>query len=225
MTPLRSTPAWRVLAGAFAVVGCVAYALVAHHAASAPEPGLLEAAVFIVPLMGFALLLAWRSAHRAAWLAVWLAAVAGLWLARGQLAASTHWVLLLQHVGMNTMLGLVFGRTLAPGATPLVSRFARVVHGTLSPLLTRYTRQVTWAWVVFFGLTAGVSVLLFAFAPLAIWSAFVNLLSLPLLGAMFVGEYAVRLWVIPRAERSGFLQAIGSWRQFDRNKAGKPHSP
>lgn len=174
--------------------------------------------------MGFALVLAWRSAQRAAWFAVWLAAVAGLWLARGQLAASTHWVLLLQHVGMNAMLGLVFGRTLVPGVTPLVSRFARVVHGTLSPLLTRYTRRVTWAWVLFFGLTSLVSVLLFAFAPLALWSAFVNLLSLPLLVAMFVGEYAVRLWVVPRAERSGFLQALGSWREYTQNKADKPHS-
>lgn len=194
----------------------VAYAILAHHAASAPQPGLFEAGVFVVPLMAFALLPAWRSPHRAGWLGLWLAACGALFLARDQLAASTHWLLLVQHVGINAMLCLVFGRTLAPGARPMVSLLAEMVHGPLTPRLVRYTRAVTWAWVGYFALTAGTSMLLFTLAPNAVWSAFVNLLSLPLLGAMFAGEYLVRCLLIPRSERSGFFSAMSAYRQFQR---------
>ena len=197
----------------------VAYAILAHHAASTPRPGLLEAGVFVVPLMAFALLPAWRSPHRARWLALWLAACGALFLARDRLAASTQWLLLVQHVGINAMLCLVFGRTLTQGARPMVSLMAELVHGPLTPRLARYTRAVTWAWVGYFALTAVASVLLFAFAPNTVWSAFVNLLSLPLLGAMFAGEYLVRCLLIPRCERSGFFAAMTAYRQFQRRSA------
>lgn len=223
MKAWRSVTAKQALGWAGVALGCVGYAVLAHHAASAAAPGLFEAAVFIVPLMAFALLLAWRSPRRGGWLALWLVAGFALFLARDRLAASTQWVLLFQHVGINGMLFLGFGRTLVPGSQPLVSRFAELVHGTLSPLLARYTRGATWAWVIYFGLTAVVSVLLFALAPPAVWSAFVNLLSMPLLGAMFAGEYLVRRWLVPRSERSGFFQAMTAYRQFSERKSAKPN--
>jgi uncharacterized membrane protein len=211
------------LGWAGAAIGCAAYAVLAHYAASAPAPGLFEACVFIVPLMAFALVVAWRSPRRGWWLALWFAAGCALWLARDRLAAGTQWVLLLQHVGINAMLCLGFGRTLAPGSVPLVSRMAAIVHGVLSPRLVRYTRAVTWAWTLFFGATAVLSVLLFALAPATLWSAFVNLLSLPLLAAMFGGEYLVRMLAIPREERSSFFQAVGAYREFARRKNAGPH--
>ena len=217
--------AWQIFGWAGLGIGFVGYAVLAHQAASAPSPGLFEASVFIVPLMAFAAVLAWRSPRRGLWLTLWLAGGFALFLLRDRLAAGTQWVLLLQHVGIHLMLCLGFGRTLAPGATPLISRLAAMVHGTLSPLLVRYTRAVTWAWVVYFGLTATVSVLLFALAPAAVWSAFVNLLSLPLLAAMFAGEYLVRLLVVPRSERSGFLQAVTAYRQFSGRKPVEPRQP
>ena len=212
-----------MLGWAAAAIGCVAYALLAHHAASAPHPGLFEAAVFIVPLMAFALVPAWRSPRRAWWLAAWLAACCALWLARGRLAAGTQWVLLLQHAGINALLCFGFGRTLARGSVPLISRLAQIVHGELSPRLVRYTRLATAAWTLFFGLQVLVSVVLFAWAPAAVWSGFVNLLSMPLLAAMFAGEYLVRLLVIPPEERSGFLQAMKAYRQFSRRDGAGPH--
>ncbi len=222
MTARPPGPAWRLAGGAAVAIAFIGYAVLAHWAASAREPGLLQACVFIVPLMAFAAVVAWRLPHRTLWLAAWLAVAAALWFWRDRLAASTQWVLLLQHVGMNGALALAFGRTLAPGSVPLISRMAAVVHGTLSPRLVRYTRKVTWAWVVYFALTTAVSVLLFALAPAAVWSAFVNLFSLPLLGAMFVGEYAVRLLVVPRAERSGFLQTVAAYRAFSQRNGAQP---
>lgn len=218
MNAPRPPLSWRALAGGLgAAAVAVGYALLCHLAASAPDPGLLEAAVFIVPLMAFALVLAWRSVHRVVWLALWLAGCGALFLLRDRLGAGTTWVLLLQHVGIYALIGLGFARTLVPGAVPLVTQLALLVHGgTLTPLQRRYTGGVTWAWTLYFAASSAASVLLFAFAPVAVWSAFVNLLSMPLLGAMFVGEYLVRLVVVPRAERGGFTQAIMAYRQFTR---------
>jgi uncharacterized membrane protein len=218
----RPAQAGQAVAWGATALGCIAYALLAHRAASTPRPGLFEACVFILPLMAFALAVAWRSQRRVAWLSLWLVAAVAMFLARDQLAGGTHWVLLAQHVGINMALCLGFGRTLAPGAKPLVSRLAELVHGSLSPRLVGYTRSVTWAWTAFFALTALASVLLFALAPAAVWSAFVNLLSLPLLGAMFAGEYLVRIARIPRAERSGFLQAVAAYRQLSSGRKARP---
>lgn len=212
---------WQAAGWVGAVAGCIVYALLTHHAASAPQPGLLEAAILIVPLMGFALVVAWRSPGRRWWLAVWLAVAMALFLARNQVPAGTAWVLLAQHVCINLALGLAFARTLAPGSKPMVSRLAERVHGALSPRLQRYTLSATWAWVAYFCLTALVSVLLFALAPVELWSAFINFLSLPLLLAMFAGEYLVRIIVIPRGERAGFIQSMTAWRQRDQ-QAGPP---
>ena len=54
---------------------------------------------------------------------------------------------------------------------------------------------------VFFATMAIVSSLLFFLAPLAVWSAFVNFLTLPLVALMFVAEFLVRRRVL--AETSG----------------------
>jgi uncharacterized membrane protein len=99
---------------------------------------------------------------------------------------------------------------------------ARLVHGELSPALTRYTRQVTVAWTLFFALVAGTSVLLFAFAPIAVWSTFANLLTPPLVALMFAGEYAVRVRVLPPEDRSNVLDAV---RAYWRNTAPTAHPP
>lgn len=216
-------PARRVLAWLLVAAGGIGYAVLAHHAASAPQPGLFEALVFIVPLMAVAALLAWRSDHRRGWIALWLLAAAALFLLRERLAGSTAWVLLLQHAGINLLLAAGFGRTLAPGQVALLSRLARTVHGdATTPRVLAYTRAATWAWVAYFVATAGVSVLLFAFAPAPVWSAFVNLLSLPLLGAMFAGEFALRVLLIPRAERSGFVESMQAYRRLSRERSAGP---
>ena len=223
MSHWRAANTWKLLSGAAAVVGCIAYTLLAHHAASAPDPGLFEACVFIVPLMAVALAVAWRSPSRAWWLLGWAMAAVGLWAVRDRLGAGTQWVLLAQHVGINAALCLGFGRTLAHDSVPLIARLAQMVHGELSPRLVRYTRGATLAWTLFFALTALLSVLLFAWAPAAVWSGYVNLLSLPLLAAMFVGEYAARVLLIPRAERSGFFEALALYRRFSRDRNPRPH--
>ena len=209
---------WRTLGWIAVAAACVLYAFLAHRAASTASPGPFEAAVLVLPLLTLALVLAWRSRHRAWWLALWFATCAGLIMAARRGVPAAQWVLLLEHGGINASLAIAFGRTLLPGRQPLISGLAQIVHERLSPRVARYTRGVTWAWALYFGITAVASVLLFALAPLSVWSAFSTVFSLLFLTAMFAGEYLVRIVVIPRSERAGLVESIAAYRELARRK-------
>ena len=100
------------------------------------------------------------------------------------------------HAVVNLGLLAIFGLSLLPGREPIVTYFARAIHGGVSPEVELYTRRVTWVWCGFFGLQLAGSVLLLAFAPIAWWSIFVSILNLPLVAAMMLGEWLTRpLWV------------------------------
>lgn len=199
----------------------LAYSVLAHLAAASSAPNLPGALVAIVPLLGLALVMAWRASQRLVMLGLWLAACAMLYGMSGWLLAHYIWVFFLQHAGMYALLCAAFGRSLQGGQTPMISRFARIVHGSLSPALVRYTRSVTWAWTLYFGGIAALSLLLFWLAPIAAWSAFANLLGIPLLVLMFAGEYAVRCYVLPAADRAGPLDAIRAYRQATSEDKGR----
>ena len=215
-TRLRQAGRW----GSVVTLG-IAYSVLSHLAAASAAPGLPGALIAIVPLLGLALVMAWRSSQRAVMLTLWLVACAALYYINGWLVTHYNWIFLLQHAGMYALLCGAFGRTLRHGETPIVSHFARIVHGELSPALIRYTRSVTWAWTLYFGGTAGLSLLLFWLAPVSIWSAFANLLGIPLLVLMFAGEYGVRCYVLPAADRAGPLDAIRAYRQATSERAGQ----
>jgi uncharacterized membrane protein len=132
---------------------------------------------------------------RGAW--VWLVAA----LALGMLRALVAWgasrnVLSLQsglsHGLLYSWLLLLFGRTLLPGRQPLVTTLANRLSGQLCAARDVYTRRVTQAWCLFCLFQLASSALLIATAPVAVWSLFVNVLDLPLLCLMFLGEYAIR---------------------------------
>src|SRR3569623_1230688 len=63
----------------------------------------------------------------------------------------------------------IFGQSLLPGREPIVTYFARAIHGGLAPEIENYTRRVTWAWCGFFALQIAGSALLLMHAPLAWW--------------------------------------------------------
>jgi uncharacterized membrane protein len=73
---------------------------------------------------------------------------------------------------------------------------------------TRYTRQVTAAWAIFFLANGAATLLLYAFAPLRIWSMFVNFASLPLIALMFAAEYAVRRRVLNQVQTGGLMATL-----------------
>lgn len=96
------------------------------------------------------------------------------------------------HAALYLSLLALFGSTLQPGRTPLVTALARRLRGPLSAEILRYTRQVTWLWCGYFAGQIAVSMALLAFAPVAAWSLFVNVLDAPLLVTLFAAEFAVR---------------------------------
>jgi uncharacterized membrane protein len=208
---------WAAIAGF-----CIGYSVLSHFAAADPHPDMFDAAVAMAPPLALGAVLAWRSAQRF-WMLLLCGAVCGaLFVSRHWLVQHFNWVFLLQHAGMQGLLGLAFGRSLRAGQVPMVSRFATVVHGSLSPALEKYTRQVTWAWTLYFALMTSLSLLLFWLAPVAVWSVFANLLNLPLLILMFAAEYGARVVLLPPSDRSGPLTAIRAWRQTSTGAAPPP---
>jgi uncharacterized membrane protein len=198
--------------GAVLLVG-IGYSVLAYLAAATTTPDSLDALVAVAPLVGVAFAIAWRSSQRTIMLTLWLASCAALYGASTWWVTYCSWVILLQHSGLYALLCVAFGSTLRSGRTPMVTSLAGFVHSTISPALIEYTRSVTWAWSIYFGCISGLSMLLFWLAPVAIWSAFANLLDFPLLALMFVGEYAVRCYVLPAEDRAGPLDAIRAYRR------------
>jgi hypothetical protein len=98
----------------------------------------------------------------------------------------------LSHWAIYAALLTGFALTLRPGREPLITAMARRMHD-LTPEMVSYTRKVTFAWSFFFAFQLAASVTLFCFAPLVVWSFFVNILDIPLVVSMFAAEYAVRL--------------------------------
>ena len=190
----------------------VGYPLLAHYTNESAHDGSLGALVAIAPVVLIALVLAWRSPRRLTMLGVLVLLGIALWA--GWPALENHFGLVywLQHVGMQLILFMTFGRTLIAGRQPLCTRFARAVHAVVTPQHEIYARQVTLAWTLFFVAMALASTLLFFLAPLATWSVFANFLTLPLVALMFVGEYWVRRWALPEMRHMHILDAVRAFR-------------
>ncbi|HEY1857076.1 hypothetical protein [Acidocella sp.] len=122
----------------------------------------------------------------------------------------------LMHWAIYSGLFLMFARTLRRGREPLITAMARRMHGDLSGELALYTRRVTIAWACFFAVQLVTSIALFCFAPLVVWSFFVNILDIPLVVAMFSAEYACRLRCLqnpPRHSLAVILNMVAEIRK------------
>jgi uncharacterized membrane protein len=190
------------------IAPALGYALVAHLLTTAREPGALGALASLAPWALLALAVAWRSAHRVLAFAASALLAALAWRYWDALEHNTAWMYYLQHIAMFIALGAAFALTLRSGREALCTRFARAVEGALSPGATAYTRVVTLAWAAFCAAMAAASTLLFFFAPLPAWSVFANLLTLPLVGAMFLAESVVRVRACPELAHHGVLGGV-----------------
>lgn len=164
----------------------------------------------------FAVVVVWlvrRARWRLLWTAVTVLATLALVLVVPANGTDASFVYQLQYLAMQGALAFLFGRTLAGGREPLVTRFARIVRGELTPPIERYTRAVTLAWTAFFVAMALVAIALYAAASREVWSLFVNLLTLPCVLAMFVVEYAVRRMRFPALEHSSILEGARAFRR------------
>jgi uncharacterized membrane protein len=150
------------------------------------EPALSMVALMFVDAAVFAILTRSGTSLRVALgIAVMFAVV---WWSR------LHNLVALPSVALNLMMAGAFGVTLLPGRTALIQQIAAwsMAPEPVSPGFARYLRAQTLVWSIFFVLMAVTSVVLTLAAPFEWWSLFVNVLSWPLIAAVFLGEYVVR---------------------------------
>jgi uncharacterized membrane protein len=204
----------RFLRGLLIGSAVLTYYLVAHRVSAAESAGVASILFAWLPFAVLVLVLAGRSGQRGRALLLLSALALGLALAWPHLQARPSVMYFLQHLGGNLLLAFVFGRSLFKGRQPLVTYFASFIHRpSMPPLIARYTRQVTIAWTGFFLAMATVSSFLFALASAETWSIFANLLSLPLVISMFLGEYLVRCVVVPAHERTSIRDSLRAYRE------------
>jgi uncharacterized membrane protein len=119
-------------------------------------------------------------------------AAATLMLLAGVLVLSPQLLLFAPPVLINGALAAVFAASLRAGREPLIGVFARLEHVKLPPDLARHARLITWCWALLLAAIAIVSLALAAWAPMEIWSLFVNVVGYLLIGILFAGEYVYR---------------------------------
>ena len=199
--------AWKTLA-AVACIAYIAYQYGVYVSISTVRPGLLHTVLLWLPLVVLGGWVLTCSKNKPLWLAALLAATLFVYLMEYEERLGIVVVSGISHaVGYLFLLGY-FGRTLTRGREPLITRFARTVHGALDPAMALFTRKVTMAWCLFFAIQLVASAMLFAFAPMGAWSLFINLLNLPLVALMFVGQFACRMICFPDCPQVSLWQAV-----------------
>jgi uncharacterized membrane protein len=200
--------AWRVLG----VAGIVTYQVLVHLGVTSNAADPAQA---VLPTLLMAVVACWillRSQNRLLWLLI-VASAAGAALLLGRDTGRGEVALYgVPHAAANLFMLWLFGRTLLPGRQPFVTRLARLARGgALPPPLERYTRNLTLVWCAFFAAQLLVSALLLEFGTVAGWSLFINVLSLPLIGLMFVGDYLYRVIRYRDMPQSSIANAVEAY--------------
>lgn len=201
----------------------LAYIAASHWLMTSAADAAWSAFALLAPMLGLITVVALRSRQ---WLVggLALAALAGLALhaLRGS-ALPQRTLFLGQHVAIHVGLAALFGLSLRAGSTALISRVALSVHGSLTPAMARYTRNVTRAWTMYFVVMALASLAIYALAPFDAWAAFANWLTPVALGAMFGGEHLLRYRLHPEFERVSMLRTIQAYSQ-GQHRAAAPRT-
>ena len=208
-----------------------------------PPPASVAFALF-PPLAGV-VAVCWRT--RARWVA--LAGVAGVLAVAlaysSSLAAHVSALWFVEHVSINLLLAAFFGRTLLPGAEPLITRIARAMRPSMPQEVVEYTRAVTVAWTIYFAVMAALSMTadlahstlrcrllamdsmkleaycsIFFFITSSVFATFV---SGPGVALMFLFEFALRRRRVPGSHAS-IAQSIAGFRALVQAPGGSSKS-
>jgi uncharacterized membrane protein len=194
------------------------YLAFSHLLTIEKHPSLLMLALGVTPLTVMGLLAAWHARMRWLALTVLTALALTVLLHLEELRNHVNWLYFMQHVGAMLLLAITFGGTLGRGdANALCSRVTCLMlpAGAADPAYMRYTWKVTLAWTAYFIASALVSIGLFFFGPLAVWSYFANLLTPIFVGLMFVIEYLVRVRELPDRAHFSIAQTIQAYRTYE----------
>jgi uncharacterized membrane protein len=197
----------RIIASLFFVVSpFVIHFLLARQG---NDSGVAGAALLLLQGMVIAILVGTRMKRRFRLLAVAAVLASTLLLSLSHVRGGLVLAAGAPHAAIYLGLLTVFARSLFPGHEPVITFFARTIHGQISPEIEKYTRRVTSLWCGFFLLQLVGSAVLLKWAPIAWWSVFVNILNLPLVASLLLGEKLGRpLWVAdpPREYLRDFLR-------------------
>jgi uncharacterized membrane protein len=212
--------AFRIMRFVGVAAGLVIYALLVHYVNASGQATVLGAALALAPLLLIGLALLLRAESRVGGMVLLAAVITLAWWNWPLIKQHTSLIFWLQDMSLLLALFVTFARTLAAGRKPLCVCFAEAIHGgDLPPAHVQYARQVTVAWAMFFALMALISISLFFFMPLVVWSFFVNFMTLPLVALMFIVEYLVRHHLLPDAPQAHIMAAVRAYR----NMSGVKH--
>jgi uncharacterized membrane protein len=150
------------------------------------------------------------------WFLILVSILGSVWLLMEQ--PNTIKLLQLPPIFINGAMFLLFSMTLFPSQTPLITRFAQMLHENKQPLNedeSHYTRMVTLFWSGMFAFLTIESVLLASLASREIWSLFTNLINYMLVFVAMIVEYRVRVWRLPNVEHPGFLKFVQMVRRIE----------
>jgi len=121
--------------------------------------------------------------------ALQMPAIALVFALLGWLSDNGTWLLILPSATQATF-GLAFLRSLS--GTPMIEHFARMMKPALTAAEQAHCRRWTVVWGIYLLVLAAVGLVLARWATLAVWTAYVGVLSYVLIGVLFAVEYVVR---------------------------------
>lgn len=208
----------RLFVIATVAVAGAAYLAFSHLLTVTERPSTLMLVLGVTPLTVMGVLAGWNSRIRW-WALTFFAALAvTVLMYLEELRNHVNWLYFMQHAGAMVLLAITFGSTLGQGdADALCSRVTRLMLPDLAdPAYMRYTWKVTVVWTVYFIASGVLSVGLFFFGPITIWSYFANLITPLMVGLLFVVEYLVRVRVLPDRVHFNIAQTIQAYRTYER---------
>jgi uncharacterized membrane protein len=125
------------------------------------------------------------------------------------------WLIYAVPVLIQGALAWLFARSLRPGSTPLITRYALAMGASDSTPVHRYTRRLTAAWALLCGGLALLSAVLAVAVPTTTWALFANGINYLFLAALFMLEYPLRRWLLRDEPRAGFLPYLAALARAD----------
>ncbi|HEV7392545.1 MAG TPA: hypothetical protein VGO08_12950 [Burkholderiales bacterium] len=187
---------------------CIAYQLLVHSVLVDGTSSAARFALALIPLLALGCWVAKRARKKLLWTVGICAVAVTTYAIERRDGVGLPAMNAFTHAAINLLMLWIFGRTLLRGREPLITGFARRIHGGLAPDIEAYTRRITLMWCIFFAGQIVVSAALFALASLDTWSVFVNMLSLPLVALVFVCEYVYRVMRFRDHEHISMLKGI-----------------
>jgi len=131
----------------------------------------------------------------------------------------TQFVVFLPPILIPLALAYAFGKTLMAGQTAFITTIAQKIRAT--PLVEKekkYTRFITYMWVLFFLFLAIESIVVAVVYDIETWSYITNFLNYILVAFFAMFEYLLRRIVLHHLEHPGFIGFIKQLIHVQRNR-------